>query len=47
MFVNLINLAELVKKKATHCEKSGVPNLIRPEACGRHDRETVTQVYGQ
>ena len=30
-----------------HCEKSGVPNLIRPEACGRHDRETVTQVDGQ
>ena len=30
-----------------HCEKHGVPNLIRPEACGRHDRETVTQVDGQ
>ena len=31
----------------THCEKSGVRNPIRPEACGRHDRETVTQVDGQ
>ena len=33
--------------RLSHCEKSGVPNLIRPEACGRHDRETVTQVDGQ
>ena len=31
----------------SHCEKQGGPNLIAPEACGRHDRETVTQVDGQ
>ena len=30
-----------------HCEKQGAPNHIRPEACERHARETVTQVDGQ
>ena len=32
---------------SSHCEKSGVRNHIRPAACERHDRETVTQVDGQ
>ena len=31
----------------SHCEKQGAPNHIRPEACERHARETVTQVDGQ
>ena len=33
--------------RAAHCEKQGAPNHIRPEACERHARETVTQVDGQ
>ena len=34
-------------RTTTHCEKQGAPNHIRPEACERHARETVTQVDGQ
>jgi hypothetical protein len=36
-----------VRASASHCEKPGAPNHIRPEACERHARETVTQVDGQ
>jgi hypothetical protein len=43
----LVWLGPVANSQCAHCEKPGAPNHIRPEACERHARETVTQVDGQ